>query len=368
MVDVLQFLVVTGLCICFLAPRVFRVADTIAVRQRMLPRHRNVPSRKNDTLRGSPDEFFDSVARSIRRQLSTREALLAHVQLLPNEPPWNRLAAQLHDDISIDEMLRTLRQSHDETAVMLAMCATHGGLVADALDHAAHTVRAKRHAEQTLHVATAHTRLTMRILTLLPLALLALAIVLSSSVRSTLAAPATVLVLCLGIVLNRAGAMWVSRIVHRASSAHTVSETVALVDAFCVAVQAGHSIVEACLMWKSINSTGAHVSQLLEHGASLGESLRALAESPHTFDAAVAHTLIAAHADGLPVHSTAAMLAAENRATQQAFFQASAQQLPAKLSLPTVLCVLPSFCLLIVAPLLLAHLARFGSFLPSALT
>lgn len=362
------FLLVTGVCVWCFTPRVFRLADTWCARQRALPHERAMPVAPRSSSHHLPEEFFDAMARSLRRHMATREALLEHAHLLPPEPLWNQLYSQLHSDVSVEEALQTLRQSGNETATLLAMCAASGGLVPEALDHAAHILRGHRHAQQSLHTATAQARLTMRLLTVLPFAVLAIATVVSSSVRSTLLSPAVLCAIVFGIALNRLGAWWVSVVIHRAATTNTLSESVALVDALCVAVQAGHTIIEACMLWGSINAVGARIAQHLLHGATLHQALQELVQSPHASDTVVAHTLIAAHADGLPVHSTAALLAAETRKTQQARFQTSVQQLPTKLSLPLVLCVLPSFGLLVLAPLLLAHLARFGSILPSPLT
>ncbi len=368
MFNVVLFLWVVAACMWFLTPRVFRVADTLCTRQRTVPREHGTSITTHSTSPHLPEEFFDALARSLRRQTSTRDALVEHLHMLPSEPPWTHLYSQLHSDVAVDAALHVLRQSTNEIATLVAMCATHGGLAPHALDHAAHILRSQRHAQQSVVTATAQAQLTMRILTVLPFAVLVVAATFSHNMRSAFTSPAMMMVLVLGLALNRLGAWWVSRVIRHATNARTLTESVALVDALCVAVQSGHSIVDSCLMWAWVNPLGARIAHSVSQGATLGEALHEMVHSSHPFDSVVAHTLLAAQSDGLPVHSTAAMLAAESRKTQEAHFQTRVQQLPTKLSLPLVLCVLPSFGLLVVAPLLLAHLSRFGSFLPSPIT
>ena len=72
---------------------------------------------------------------------------------------------------------------------------------------------------------------------------------------------------------------------------------------------------------------------------------------------AFADSLSAADRDGLPLTPVLDRLAAEARIQRRRHAEALARQLPVRLSLPLVLCTLPSFVLLAVAPLLLAALS-----------
>jgi tight adherence protein C len=65
----------------------------------------------------------------------------------------------------------------------------------------------------------------------------------------------------------------------------------------------------------------------------------------------------AADRDGLPLGPVLERLAAEARAQRRRRLDALARQLPVRLSIPLVLCTLPSFVLLAVVPLLLAALS-----------
>ena len=65
----------------------------------------------------------------------------------------------------------------------------------------------------------------------------------------------------------------------------------------------------------------------------------------------------AADRDGLPLGPVLERLASEARAQRRRRLDTLARQLPVRLSLPLVLCTLPSFVLLAVVPLLLAALS-----------
>jgi tight adherence protein C len=71
---------------------------------------------------------------------------------------------------------------------------------------------------------------------------------------------------------------------------------------------------------------------------------------------ALADGLAAAERDGLPLAPVLERLAAETREMRRRSIDERARRLPVQLSVPLVLCTLPSFALLTVVPLLLAAL------------
>lgn len=354
----------------FLSPRVFRWCDSSCARQRL--RTNSVPQVRQQVTTHQQsvpiDQFFDSLARSIRSHVPPRDALLQHAQLLPNTSVWADFVAALHRDLQLSSSLESLRSTHDEDAQLLAMAFAANSFNPDALENAAHLVRERRHVERSLIVATAQARLTMRILTWLPLAVLIVGVFTSSSVRSVLPSPAAIVLLGLGLLLNRLGAWWVAQAIRRSIRLHQLPQSVPLVESLCVALHAGHSPVSACMSWETINPLGQRVAQLLREGAALAEALRPLVSTEQQFDSLVAHTLATAHLDGLPVQTATSLLATEARKRQRAEIETQVQQLPTRLSLPLVLCVLPSFGLLTLAPMLLAHLSHFSSALPSPIS
>jgi tight adherence protein C len=57
---------------------------------------------------------------------------------------------------------------------------------------------------------------------------------------------------------------------------------------------------------------------------------------------------------GVPVVDTAEQLAIEARSTRRRWAEESARELPVRLSLPLVLCTLPSFIALVIAPVIIS--------------
>lgn len=92
---------------------------------------------------------------------------------------------------------------------------------------------------------------------------------------------------------------------------------------------------------------GTRFADALSHlSATLGPSLDPLVDG-----------LAAADRDGLPLAPVLERLAADARMHRRRQLDALARQLPVRLSLPLVLCTLPSFVLLAIVPLLLAALS-----------
>ena len=98
----------------------------------------------------------------------------------------------------------------------------------------------------------------------------------------------------------------------------------------------------------------------VDHGTRLGDALRTL---PRLVDPTheplatiVADQLVAAEVHGLPLTPVLERLAADARERRRHDLEAAIRRLPVRLSLPLVLCTLPSFVLVAVVPLLLAAL------------
>lgn len=100
---------------------------------------------------------------------------------------------------------------------VVAAVLEHGGQAAEPLDRAAAVLRARaaEHAER--QVQSAQARLSAQVMSLLPIAVLALLLGTSVSVRSAVATPAGILVVSTGIALNAAGWHWMRRIIRRSA-------------------------------------------------------------------------------------------------------------------------------------------------------
>jgi tight adherence protein B len=98
---------------------------------------------------------------------------------------------------------------------VLRSCARFGGPASAPLERAAVTLRAREAvlAEQRAHSAQA--RLSGRVLTLIPIAMLAVLATTDDTVRAAIVTPAGAAVVILGAVLNGLGSLWMRRIIGR---------------------------------------------------------------------------------------------------------------------------------------------------------
>lgn len=131
------------------------------------------------------------------------------------------------------------------------------------------------------------------------------------------------------------------------------------IDLFVLAVRAGHlptAAVNVVLphLAPSLQPAFREVAYAVRNGARLADALSLLPLRLGPMAAPLADSLIAADRYGLPLAPVLDRLADEARQHRRRLADASARQLPVRLSLPLVLCTLPSFVLLAVVPLLLA--------------
>lgn len=164
----------------------------------------------------SPDElatWCDSLARDVRAGSSLVAGL--RTRPAPSGSPLGEIARRLERGVPVAEAVVVESTRSDEQAVVtvLAACARHGGPAAQPLDRVAATLRqrAADAAEREVHSASA--RASATVMTVLPVAILALLLVTSPSIRSAVAAPLGGLVVTLGLVLNGIGWRWMRRLV-----------------------------------------------------------------------------------------------------------------------------------------------------------
>ena len=99
----------------------------------------------------------------------------------------------------------------------------------------------------------------------------------------------------------------------------------------------------------------------LERGHSFGDSIGALRRQLGAAITPFAELISASERYGLPTAQTVQQLSNETRALRRRRDEAAARSLPVKLSFPLVMCTLPSFVLLAIAPAVLAALSSLGS-------
>jgi Flp pilus assembly protein TadB len=99
----------------------------------------------------------------------------------------------------------------------------------------------------------------------------------------------------------------------------------------------------------------------VERGTTFADSLRALPDMLGPRANAVAEVIADADRNGLPLGPVLDQLTTEARAARRRVEQTAARKLPIRLSFPLVLCTLPSFVLLAIAPAVIAALSSLGA-------
>lgn len=174
--------------------------------------------------RGAPTEpqvadWCDQIARSIRSGSSLPaaviEATAEHAAMQRCAEP---IAFDLHRGRSLVDAVA--RDADPSTAVGFALgvlrtCARLGGPASAPLERAAATLRTRAAIAEEQRVQSAQARLSARVLTLVPLALLALLASAEPDVRGALATAPGGAAVAVGASLNAGGWLWMRRIIGR---------------------------------------------------------------------------------------------------------------------------------------------------------
>ena len=102
-------------------------------------------------------------------------------------------------------------------------------------------------------------------------------------------------------------------------------------------------------------------SQLLTHGSRFHDVVRQLSTTLGNPAFALCEALLASERDGVAVGPLLERLSAVTRQQRRQELDAAARQLPVRMAIPLVVCVLPSFVLLGVVPLFVGSLGGLGA-------
>ena len=381
MIDQLAGCCATMALIWWATPRVFRIADSLEAQRRLhtavpvitfeeapeirLPRRRKSPSMLLEFA-----SLCDSLARATRSGAAPQDSLLAGIQRHQlHHPCWSQLCASISAMQSCDSALANARESAEplsddaQCLSLLESAMVHGSFIPSALDHASSVLRDRAACRAELTVAASQVQLSARLLSALPFLLLAGAFFISPQFRSSLWSPIVLCPLFFGLTLNRIGWRWISSLISRAvrDEPDSIGE---LTEHLCVSLRTGLSMTHACERWRTVSPTGNSVADLISAGTPLEEALLPLAETQGISGKNLGHTIVEAERDGLPILDTVTRLATDHRIERRRQIDTRIRQLPTRLSIPLVLCVLPSFLLLSVAPLVLASLGQLTISLP----
>ena len=380
MIDIFVGFSIAVLLTWCMTPRFFRFLDVVEMQRRLHSSHlvsENVQSpsslptlqRKDKSQVVDFASLCDSLARATRSGAAPHDAVLASLQRHQfHHPCWSALLTDVASLQSCESALATARESvdsHSNDAQCLSLLEStmvHGNFVPSALDHASSVLRDQAACSAELAVAASHAQLSARLLSSLPFVLLVGAILVSSQFRSSLWSPIVLCPLFLGFVLNRIGWHWISTLISRAIR-YEPDVIGQLTEHLCVSLRTGLSMTQSCERWRTVSPIGNSVADLISAGAPLEEALLPLATADPISGKNLGHTIVEAERDGLPILDTVMRLATDHRTQRRRQTDMRIQQLPTHLTIPLVLCVLPSFLLLSVAPLVLASLSQLS--LPS---
>lgn len=280
---------------------------------------------------------------TLTHTMSIPEILLACAQICES--------AQQHDDA---HMYRMVKASF-----------VHGVFVPSALEQVLTTLRTRHAIRAEIRTASAQAMFTVRILTYLPIVGFVIVVLSSPDMRGRFFHLSTLVVLALGLFLNRLGAKWIHTVI-----AHTmhrpVDETVALSEQLAASLRAGCSLTESLHSWEGLSVAGSAVAQAMMRGERIESALHHL---PHTTAGyRLAHTIQSAHKDGLPLMDTVHRLTSDTHNDMRSATETLIRQLPGRLTAPVVLCILPSFLIIAVVPLIIHSLGQLGPALSPALS
>ena len=380
MIDLLAGAFIAALLVWYTTPRFFRFLDVSETQRRLHGSHlvsENVqsspalsrPIQKDTSQVIDFAALCESLARATRSGAAPHDAVLAGLQRHQfHHPCWSALRNDVASLKSCENALAIARESveaHSNEAQCLSLLESamvHGNFVPSALDHASSVLRDRAACSAELAVAASQSQLSARLLSTLPFVLLLGAMLINSQFRSSLLSPIVLCPLFLGLILNRIGWRWITSLISRA--VHYEPDIIGqLTEHLCVSLRTGLSMTQSCERWRTLSPTGKSVADLISAGAPLEEALLPLATADPISGKHLGHTIVEAERDGLPVLDTVMRLATDHRAQLRRQTDTRIQQLPTRLTIPLVLCVLPSFLLLSVAPLVFASLSQLS--LPS---
>lgn len=372
-------------------PRVFHFADRGVARRRLQqvsPRvadgaqpHRPSQSRPASDTDGlvTLSSMCDAAARILKSGRSTHEAFIEAIdRVAPDGNHWPNVRSALMSGVGVRDALRDsltfMNPDSDESlcAELLLAAMVGPSPVVSGVEHAATVLRDVASTRADLRVATAQARLSARILTVLPLVVLAGGFLTNSGFRSSVLDASVFLPLVAGLILNRVGWIWISRLLEAVVSGARRFELAEIVDRLCVSLMAGCTLAQACEALgdsaaDDVDSAGRLISVRVREGSALSTCLEPLGSSFGLQGRLFADVLVGADRDGLPIVGTVARIAQDVRIERRRRVDTAIRQIPVKLTIPLVVCVLPGFLLTTLVPLVASSVGALTVSLPGVL-
>ena len=183
-----------------------------AMLRSLMPRRRTVV----DVMAAAA--WCDDLARAVRSGATLTAALRASTVPAGAEPIMESICLSLDRGQPLVDALRPNGSDSPHLDVMLTVlraCAQHGGAAAEPLDRAAATLRARAADQADRLTQSAQARMSAVVMTCLPLAMLALMMLTSGSVRDAVFSPVGLVAVGVGAALNVSGWLWMRRTINR---------------------------------------------------------------------------------------------------------------------------------------------------------
>ena len=354
----------------FLAPRMFTMFDRRSTRQRFTvgrPPVDTAVRKHRATTDMSAHDMFERLAASVLTGRQSRDALAA-LASADGVPPVLTLACRRHLESPepFGSVVHRVRLDLAPTQLcdfgaLLSLCVADGVFVPGALRQAARLLRSDAELQRHISAQTAQARLTMRVLSFLPVGFLCLGAAASTAFRLAVVSAVGLVCLSVAAALNICGWLWTSRLMAAVWPSPVERDAHLLTLAFCVSLNAGHSIVGACLNLGDVNASGSRITRRLQQNAPLENALEVLVHDFGDTGEMLRRVIVDCASSGLPLHDSAEQIAASLGQRRTHTVTTRAQQLTTKLSIPVVLCMLPSFALAVLMPLLIASMSSLAA-------
>lgn len=368
----------------WLAPRIFTYADRVLTRAHLnsstsphfspspeplgqldgLQHQQSSTGIKTGTPKLTPIDVVDEMARRTRSGAHARDAIAFVIQHTFTEHHQRLISPALSHD-SIDDIftrsfsiLTAPKDAETHHMFQLLHSAYVNGIfIPAAVDHVVSTLRSHQAIRAELRTATTQSLLTARVLSYLPIVAFTFLLLFSSQTRGRIFDASMTLFLGIGIGVNRAGALWIRRIIYRTTH-QPIDEVIVLTENFVASLRAGCSMTDALQRWHGKTPAGTRVATAIAANAPLSVALKQL--PPSTSAYRLTQSIEAGYSDGLPLANTMHRMVDDARNAMRHHSDVLIRQLPTQLAFPLVLCILPSFLFITVVPLMINALAQLA--------
>jgi len=312
-------------------------------------------------------ETLESMARSLRSGSSLRMAIAEASTSAP--PP---LGEGLADVAAAAGRGRTLTAAIERwssttpgagvalAAAALGLGAELGGAAARSLDGVAGTLRDRNGVRREVRALSAQARASAVVIGSAPLAfLVVVAAADPGAIGFLVGSPIGLLCLASGLGLDALGAWWMRHIAARAAVERdaVAAQQADVIDLFVLALGAGLNLrlALAAVARRAPPAWAASLASVVDQvdrGLRVGDALDALPLALGEPARPLVRVLAGADRYGTPLLPALDRLALDARLDRRRRAEEAARRVPVKLLLPLVLCILPAFGMLTVAPLL----------------